>query len=234
VKEKLMELFKGLDSKLLTEEFQTKVETLFETAVEAAVASKKEELKEEVIEETRKELSEFKEMLIEKNSQYADMIANKYLEEKCDDIEVEMKKKLFENIVIGIVDVFKTHGINIPDKASDLAESFKRETEEAKEQLNETIEENISLREEVLVQMGRRVWQEKTFDLPVDKQDELKDLMEDFDFEDEETLSNKIDIMRKSFLNESKNTNDKKKSLLNESEEDESKPLTAKYLNQIR
>jgi uncharacterized protein YdiU (UPF0061 family) len=232
MKEKLMELFKGLDSKLLTEDFQDKVETLFETAVEAAVASKKEELKEQVIEETRKELSEFKEMMIEKNAQYADTVAKTYLDEKCDNIEVEMKKKLYETIVTAIVDVFKNNGINLPETATDLAESYKNEVAEVKEQLNDLVEENIALRESVLVEMGKRVWQEKTFDLPVDKQDELKTLMEDFDFEDEKTLSDKIDIMKKSFLNESKK--DDKKQSLNEHVEDENEPLTARYLNKIR
>jgi hypothetical protein len=232
MKEKLMELFKGLDSKLLTEDFQNKIEGLFEAAVNAAVASKKEELKEELIEETRNELNEFKENMIEKNAQYADMIAKNYLNEKCDDIETEMKKKLFESIVTGIVEVFKTYGVNLPEKASDLAEGYKEEKEEIKSQLDEVVEENISLKEENLVLRGRNVWQEKTKDLALDQEEELKQLMEDVEFDDEEGLARKIDIMKNSFLNEDNGTS--KKKVIKENLDDEDKPLTSKLLESVR
>jgi hypothetical protein len=199
--DKLKDLFKSVDPKILTEDVEAKLNGVFEAAVTAQVATLKEEIEEKLIEETKNELSEFKENLINKLDEYTKLVCEDYLNENADELESVMKVQLLENLVKGIAGVFKDAGLQLPKGGKNLAEELETKVNELKEEVNDLVEENLTLKEEAQRQAGLRVWAESTKDMPLDQQEKLKKLMEDVEFEDAESLREKIKIMSESFLN---------------------------------
>lgn len=201
MREQLKELFKSVDPKILTEDVEKKLDGIFDAAVNAQVATLKESIEAKLIEETRNELSEFKEKLVEKLHEWTKLLTEEYLNENADEIESALKVQLYENLISGVSAVFKQNGLALPQGSKSLAEELETKVDDLKEEVNDLVEKNLSLQEEVLRQTGLRVWMEATKDLPLDQEQKLRKLMEDVEFEDAESLKEKISIMSESFLN---------------------------------
>lgn len=203
MKDKLKKLLEGvLEKDVLTEELMDNIGELFENAVTVKVAKMKKSLQEEVKDDVREELGEFKEKLIETMDKWLNSLADEIIQENRVEIVENMQHEINQKLVEGIVNVFDSHNISLPKSTRNALDEITEEKDSLQERLNETISENLMLKDEVLKNRGLLVFAEETETLTFTQKEKLKTLLEDVDIDDLDEFRRKIKLTKDHFLSE--------------------------------
>jgi len=198
VTEDVSAMFEGADD--LTEGFKDKATTIFETAVVAKVNEQLEKISTNFEAELSEEVENVRKEMTENLDQYLDYVVEQWMEENRLAVEQGLKAEMVEDFLKGLKGLFEDHYVEIPDEKVDVVEELAAKTEELESKLNEQIEKNVELRG-VVAQYDRSQMVESVSNGLTDTQKaKFETLAEGIDFSDEESFTNKLNIVRESYF----------------------------------
>ncbi len=192
-------LFEGEE---LSEEFQNKARTIFEAAINSKLAEVKEAVKTEYEEQLVEEVAAIKSELEERVDAYLEYVADEWLQENQIAVESGLKTEMTESFLEGMKSLFEEHYVSVPEEKYDVIESMVDKLDEMEGKLNEQIEKNIALNKILAESVSDVVFAYVTDGLAQTQKDKLASLVENVEFESEESYREKLATLRKSYFPE--------------------------------
>src|SRR6056300_386230 len=189
------------DEATLSEEFKDKAETIFEAAIKSKLSEEIDRLEAKYEEELSEEIETTKSDLVEKVDSYLNYVVEQWMEDNQVAIQNGLRAEIAENFMNNLKDLFTESYIEVPESKVDLVDDLADTVEELEESLNVTTAKAIELSEELEDYKRDAIIRESARDLAETQVEKLKSLVEDVEFEDEETLAQKVDTVKKSYFN---------------------------------
>jgi hypothetical protein len=184
----------------LSEEFKAKAETIFEAAIKSKLAEEIDRLEEKYNEELAEEVSTTKAELVEKVDSYLNYVVETWMEENKLAIQNGLRTEIAENFMNNLKELFVESYVEVPESKVDLVDELASEVAELEESLNATTEKAISVQEEVEMLKREKIIREHSSGLAETQIEKLNSLVEDIDFEDEETFAQKVATVKESYF----------------------------------
>ena len=197
VKEDVEALVQGED---LSEEFQSKAATIFEAAVKSKIRPEVERIEEEKSQEIAKEMETFKTELAEKVDGYLDYVVTEWMKENELAIERGLKGEIAEDFIGGLKALFEEHYIDVPDEKYDILESQAQKIDELEEKLNDTIGKLTEKKQSEDSLVRESVIKEVSSDLAETQSEKFASLVEDVEFTDKETFTEKLNTLKENYF----------------------------------
>ena len=188
------------DEATLSEEFKNKASVIFEAAIKSKLSEEIDRLEEKYNEELEAEITSTKEELVEKVDSYLNYVVENWMEENKVAIQTGLRTEIAENFMNGMKDLFVESYIEVPESKVDLVDELAETVEELEEKLNDTTGKAIAMAEELEGLQRDAIIREASRDLAETQVEKLKSLVEDIDFEDEETFSKKVATVKESYF----------------------------------
>ena len=197
VKEDVEALVQGED---LSEEFQSKAATIFEAAVKSKIRPEVERIEEEKSQEIAEEMNTFKTELAEKVDSYLDYVVTEWMKENELAIERGLKGEIAEDFIGGLKALFEEHYIDVPDEKYDILESQAQKIDELEEKLNDTIGKLTEKKQSEDSLVRESVIKEVSSDLAETQSEKFASLVEDVEFTDKETFTEKLNTLKENYF----------------------------------
>jgi len=188
------------DEATLSEEFKTKAGTIFEAAIKHKLSEEIDRLEAKYEEELSEEISSTKSELVEKVDSYLNYVVEQWMEDNKVAIQSGLRAEIAENFMTGLKGLFEESYIEVPESKVDLVDDLADTVEELEESLNATTAKAIELSEELEDYKRDAVIREHSRDLAETQREKLASLVEDIDFEDEETFAQKVATVKESYF----------------------------------
>ena len=188
------------DEATLSEEFKDKASVIFEAAIKSKLTDEINRLEEKYNEELEAEITSTKEDLVEKVDSYLNYVVENWMEENKVAIQTGLRTEIAENFMNGMKELFSESYIEVPESKVDLVDELAETVEELEEQLNDTTGKAIAMAEELEHFKRDAIIQEAARDLADTQVDKLKSLVDDIDFDDEETFARKVATVKESYF----------------------------------
>ena len=211
------------DEATLSEEFKQKAETIFEAAIKHKLSEEIDRLEAKYEEELAEEISSTKSDLVEKVDSYLNYVVEQWMEDNAVAIQTGLRAEIAENFMDGLKGLFQESYIEVPESKVDLVDDLAETVEELEEKLNTTTGAAIAMAEELEVYKRDAVIREHARDLAATEVEKLKSLVEDVDFEDEETFAKKVATVKESYFK--KDVTESKEAAFVATEEDGDSPI---------
>lgn len=210
----LQKVFESIKSDLLTENIKTEIQTLFEATIKEKVDEEKEKIQKEYeekleanIKEHEEKTKEYQEKVLVKDvSDFIEICADEWMEENKLETKNGIKAKLFDSLVGGMKDVFKNHNINVEE--SEALKNVENDLEIVTEDYNKLNKQNLELKDELSVLKAGNVFEKETRDLTIEQKEKLKKMTEDFETDDLDSFTEKLNIIKEKLINNNDNNND--------------------------
>ena len=189
-----------LEGEELSEEFQTKASTIFEAAIRTKLSEIKEQVKVSYEEKLVEEVASIKEELKDRVDSYLEYVADEWVQENKIAIEHGLKSEMTESFLEGMRGLFEEHYVTIPEEKYDVIESMVDKLDEMEDKLNEQIEKNVALNKRLSESTADVIFADVTEGLAQTQRDKLASLIENVEFESEESYREKISTLRKSYF----------------------------------
>ena len=196
IKEELSAIF-GDDS---SQEFKDKASSLFETAVIARVNHEMEAVTQQLSEDNEKQLVEFKEELVEKVDNYLNYVVEQWMDENKVAVENGIRNEISEDFMKGLKQLFKENYIKVPDEKVDVVQELTDKVDSLTYELNEAIEDNITLSKDLVNNRKAVLIEEATDDLASTEAEKLKKLLEGVDYDDDDLFREKINVVKENYF----------------------------------
>jgi len=190
----------------LSEEFKEKTAIIFEAAIKSKLAEEIDRLEEKYNEELEAEIASTKEDLVEKVDSYLNYVVESWMEDNKVAIQTGLRTEIAEGFMNSLKDLFTESYIEVPESKVDLVDELAETVEELEEKLNETTGKAITMAEELESYKRDAIIREAARDLAETQVEKLKSLVEDVDFDDEETFASKVATIRESYFNKATKT----------------------------
>ena len=197
VKEDVDALVQGED---LSEEFQQKAATIFEAAVKSKIRPEVERIEEEKTQEIAEEMETFKTELAEKVDGYLDYVVQEWMKENELAIERGLKGEIAEDFITGLKSLFEEHYIDVPDEKYDILESQAQKIDELESKLNETIGKLTEKKQSEDSLVRESVIKEVSSDLAETQTEKFASLVEDVEFKDKESFTEKLNTLKENYF----------------------------------
>jgi hypothetical protein len=194
------------DEATLSEEFKDKASIIFEAAIKSKLAEEIDRLEEKYNEELEAEIASTKEDLVEKVDSYLNYVVENWMEENKVAIQTGLRTEIAEDFMNKLKDLFTESYIEVPESKVDLVDDLAETVEELEEKLNETTGKAIAMAEELESYKREAIIREASRDLADTQVEKLKSLVEDVDFDDEETFAKKVATVKESYFNKATKT----------------------------
>ena len=191
----------------LSEEFKRKAATVFEAAVKSKVRSEVERMEDEYKSELEENINTTKEELTEKVDSYMNYVVEEWMKENELAIERGLKGEIAEDFISGLKQLFEDHYVDVPDEKYDVLEAQSEKISELEGKLSETIEKNVSLRDNNASLVKEQVISEVSEDLADTEIEKFKSLTDDVEFTNEESFREKLDTLKESYFPKTKPVN---------------------------
>ena len=188
------------DEATLSEEFKQKAETIFEAAIKSKLSEEIDRLEAKYEEELAEEISSTKTDLVEKVDSYLNYVVEQWMEDNAVAIQSGLRAEIAENFMNGLKGLFEESYIEVPEAKVDLVDDLADTVEELEESLNATTAKAIELSEELEVYKRDSIIRESARGLAETQVEKLKSLVEDVEFEDEETFAQKVETVKASYF----------------------------------
>jgi len=204
----LMEANESMDA-----EFRAKASQIFESAVKTRVDEELVKVSKDTIDrleesfESRitEEVDQATVELIEHVDTYLNYIADQWIKKNEVAIENGLRTEIAENFINGLQHLFQESYITVPEGREDMVATLSSEVDKLAKSVNEQVEANIALVEEVSKLKREKVLSDLSKDLAMTESARLSSLVEDIEFDDEQSFRKKVSAIRESyFLTESK------------------------------
>jgi len=183
----------------LSEEFKEKTAVIFEAAIKSKLAEEIDRLEEKYNEELEAEIESTKSDLVEKVDSYLNYVVENWMEENKVAIQTGLRTEIAEDFMNNLKDLFTESYIEVPESKVDLVDELAETVEELEEKLNSQTGQAIAMAEE-LEAFKREAIIEASRDLAETQVEKLKSLVEDVDFDDEETFAKKVATVKESYF----------------------------------
>lgn len=212
-KNDLQELIESmkLDETVFTPEVIEKVKLVVESKVNERLEDEKEKL-----EETNKqELKEFKDDLVDRLDEYMNYFVEEFTKENKKDIVDSVKVKTAERILENFNKMVNDFNVSLSEETIDQSDKI----EELEADLNETINKNIDLQKQIAESNKYAMILDRVMKLDTDiEKSKFAKLAESYDYEDEDSFSQKLDVLQESICESSKDSDSGDEETLIESE----------------
>mgnify|MGYP001193927704 CR=1 FL=1 len=189
------------DEATLSEEFKTKAETIFEAAIKHKLSEEIDRLEAKYDEELSEELESTKADMVEKVDSYLNYVVEQWMEDNQVAIQSGLRAEIAEDFMTGLKGLFEENYIEVPESKVDLVDDLADTVEELEDRLNDTTAQAITMAEELEQYKRDAIIRESARDLAETQVEKLKSLVEDIDFEDEETFAQKVETVKESYFN---------------------------------
>jgi len=218
----------------LSEEFKDKASIIFEAAIKSKLSEEIDRLEEKYNEELEAEIESTKSDLVEKVDSYLNYVVENWMEENKLAIQTGLRTEIAEEFMGKLKDLFTESYIEVPEGKVDLVDELAETVEELEEKLNAQTSQAIAMAEELESYKRDAIIAEAARGLADTQVEKLKSLVEDVDFDDEETFADKVATIKESYFNKAK-----AESAGFDSEEDEDETVEvsgsmAQYLNALK
>jgi hypothetical protein len=184
----------------LSEEFTAKATTIFEAAVKSKLRSEVERLDMEKTQEVAEEVETFKKELTEKVDSYLDYVVKEWMQENELAIDRGLKGEIAEDFITGLKALFEEHYIDVPDEKYDILEGQAQKIEELESKLNETIDKMTTMNKEKSTLVREQVIAKVSTDLAETEKEKFEGLVEDVEFTDEDTFTEKLNTLKENYF----------------------------------
>ena len=199
VKEDVEVMFVGQD---LSEEFKDKASTLFEAAVNARITLEMAKLEEEYEEKLHEEVAEISEALEKKLDTYLDYVTETWLKENQVAIESTLRNEITEEFIDGLRGLFAEHYIDVPENKIDVIEELVAKVTALETKLDESITENVQLKEALTLSEMTDIVREMAEDLTLNESEKFAALAEGIEFDgDLDVYRKKLEYVKESYFN---------------------------------
>lgn len=188
------------DEATLSEEFKGKAEVIFEAAIKSKLSEEIDRLEAKYEEELSEEVESAKSDMVEKVDSYLNYVVEQWMEDNKVAIQAGLRAEIAENFMTGLKGLFEENYIEVPESKVDLVDDLADTVEELEESLNATTAKAIQMAEELEVYKRDAIIRESARGLAETQVEKLKSLVEDVDFEDEETFAKKVETVKESYF----------------------------------
>jgi hypothetical protein len=194
------------DEATLSEEFKDKAGIIFEAAIKSKLAEEIDRLEEKYNEELEAEITSTKSDLVEKVDSYLNYVVENWMEENKVAIQTGLRTEIAEKFMNNLKDLFTESYIEVPESKVDLVDELASEVEDLESKLNDTTAKAIQMAEELEGYKRDSIIREASRDLAETQVEKLKSLVDDVDFDDEETFAKKVATVKESYFNKKTTT----------------------------
>ena len=180
----------------LSDEFKEKTAVIFEMAVKSKLSEEINRLEEDYKSELNEEINKTKEELVEKVDGYLNYVVENWMAENKVAVENGLRTEIAENFMGKLKDLFVESYVDVPDSKVDLVDDLNEQVVELEDQLNTTTGKMIAMTEELELFQRYEVVREHSNGLAETEVEKLASLVEDIDFEDSESFSAKVKIIK--------------------------------------
>lgn len=188
------------DEATLSEEFKGKAGVIFEAAIKAKLSEEIDRLEAKYEEELSEEIESTKADMVEKVDSYLNYVVEQWMADNQVAIQNGLRAEIAEDFMTGLKGLFEQSYIEVPESKVDLVDDLADTVEELEESLNATTAKAIELSEELEDYKRDAIIREHSRDLAETQREKLASLVEDVDFEDEETFAKKVETVKESYF----------------------------------
>ena len=192
------------DEATLSEEFKEKTAVIFEAAIKSKLAEEIDRLEEKYHEELTEEIESTKSDLVEKVDSYLHYVVEQWLEDNKLAVQTGLRTEIAETFMNNLKDLFTESYIDVPESKVDLVDDLAEQVEELETQLNSTTADAIEMAEQLEAYQRSAVIAEASKDLADTQAEKLKSLVNDIDFDNEETFALKVATVKESYFKKAK------------------------------
>ena len=190
----------------LSEEFKEKTAVIFEAAIKSKLAEEVDRLEERYNEELEAEIASTKEDLVEKVDSYLNYVVENWMEENKLAVQTGLRTEIAENFMNSLKDLFTESYITVPEEKADLVDELAETVDELETRLDETTGRAIAMAEELETYKRNAIIAEASKDLADTQVEKLKALVDDIDFDNEETFESKVATVKESYFDKKPTT----------------------------
>ena len=180
----------------LSDEFKEKTAVIFEMAVKSKLSEEISRLEENYKSELNEEINSTKEELVEKVDGYLNYVVENWMVENKVAVENGLRTEIAENFMGKLKDLFVESYVDVPDSKVDLVDDLNEQVVELEDQLNTSTGKMIAMAEELELFQRYEVVREHANGLAETEVEKLASLVEDLDFDDVESFSAKVKIIK--------------------------------------
>lgn len=184
----------------LSDGFREKAATIVEAVLTSKLAESVERLEQEYVQNLEEEVSEIQSSLVEKVDSYLNYVVENWMKENEVAVSTGLRTEIAEDFMTSLQSVFKEHYIEIPEGKEDLLDELSDQVAELEESLNKTTEDNIRLHEANNVHVKADVIRDASSGLAETDAEKLAKLVEDVEFDNEETFKQKVETVKDSYF----------------------------------
>jgi len=223
------------DEATLSEEFKEKTATIFEAAIKSKLAEEIDRLEEKYHEELAEEIESTKSDLVEKVDSYLHYVVEQWMADNKLAVQTGLRTEIAEGFMNNLKDLFTESYIEVPESKVDLVDDLAEQVEELEEKLNNTTANAIEMAEELENFKRDAIIAEAARGLADTQVEKLKSLVNDIDFDDEETFASKVSTVKESYFTKTTKTVSESADFDSEDEDDtvEVSESMAQYLTAL-
>ena len=184
----------------LSDEFKQKAEIIFETAINSKVNAEIDRLEEKYNEELAEEIESTKADLVEKVDSYLNYVVEGWMEENKLAIQNGLRTEIAEDFMNKLKDLFTESYIEVPEGKTDMVEELADTVDDLETKLNKATDDAISMAEELEEFRRDAVIREASKDLADTQVEKLTKLVDNIDYEDQETFAQKVATVKESYF----------------------------------
>jgi len=184
----------------MSEEFKSKASTIFEAAVKSKLRSEVARIEKAKAEEVAEEIEAVRAEITEKVDAYMNYVVEEWMKENEIAIERGLKGEIAEDFITGLKGLFEEHYIDVPDEKYDILGVQAEKIDELESKLNEQIEKSAGLKTRVNELVRESVFAEVSSDLAATEVEKFKGLVEDVEFTDEVSFTEKLNTLKESYF----------------------------------
>lgn len=190
----------------LSEEFKAKTAVIFEAAVKSKLAEEVDRMEENYATELAEEIESQRSQMVDKVDSYLNYVVEQWMENNKVAIQNGLRTEIAEDFMGKLKDLFTESYIDVPDSKVDLVDEQQDRITELEEQLNAQMANAIQVSEELETLKRNAIIAEASKDLADTQVEKLQKLVDDVDFEDEATFSEKVATIKETYFTEAKTT----------------------------
>ncbi len=199
----------------LSDGFREKAGAIFEAAYTSKVGAEIDRLESEYAQNLETEVTDVQNEMVEKVDSYLNYVVENWMKENELAVQQGLRAEIAEEFMSSLQSVFKEHYIEVPEGKADLIDDLADQVSELEEQLNKSTEDNIRLHEGTQQLQRADIVRKQSSGLADTEAEKLAGLVEDIDFEDEETFEMKVKTVKESYFNtETESTADESDALV--------------------
>lgn len=184
------------DEATLSESFKTSAKVLFETAINKSRKETIKRLEEQAEARLDEELESFKNELIENVDGYLNYVVDEWMKENKLAVENGIRTEIAEDFMGKLKDLFLESYIDVPESKINVVDELAEKLEEMEGKLNEATDKLILQTEELTEYKKDAIIREASIGLVDTQADKLAKLVEDLEFNDEESFIEKVVTLR--------------------------------------